>query len=144
MSIPPPLLLLSQHNKGFPRLASPILSPPLSPLLRLSGKNSTGTIHQITSSTCSCIVHPPPPGPSRYAINRTSESSSPSASIVFALHRCHHPSSPPLSVAGSTRVISIKDTASGVQYSSFILFGNFGLHPAGPWTYLESFAAYAV
>jgi hypothetical protein len=50
-------------------------------------------------------------------------------------------SSPPLSVAGSTRVISIKDTASGVQYSSFSLFG---LHPARPWTDLEGFATHAM
>ena len=64
------------------------LSPTLSLALFISDKNSTGTILQIPSSTCSHLAHHPPPGP--YVINPPSASSSPSASIVFAFHRCHH------------------------------------------------------
>ena len=84
----------SVSTKGFPRPASivvPIHFPPLHPLLcfiRVRDNNSTCTIYQIPSSTGSCIAHHPPPGPC--AINPSQASSSPSASIVYAFHRCHH------------------------------------------------------
>jgi len=88
LHITPSLLLLSQHKRVSPALISHPHSPTLSLALFISDKNSTGTILQIPSSTCSHLALHPPPGP--YVINPPSASSSPSASIVFAFHRCHH------------------------------------------------------
>ena len=89
LHIPPPLLLLSQHKRVSPALISHPHSPTLSLALFISDKNSTCTIRQIPSSTCSRLAHHPPPGPC--VINSSSASSSPSASIVFVFHLCHHP-----------------------------------------------------
>ena len=89
LHITPSLLLLSQHKRVSPALISHPHSPTLSLALFISDKNSTCTIRQIPSSTCSRLAHHPPPGPC--VINSSSASSSPSASIVFVFHLCHHP-----------------------------------------------------
>ena len=89
LHITPSLLLLSQHKRVSPALISHPHSPTLSLDLFISDKNSTCTIHLIPSPTCSRLAHHPHPGPC--VINSSSASSSPSASIVFAFHRCHHP-----------------------------------------------------
>ena len=97
LSPPPPSpLSTSLPHSSYPvstKRVSPAhifhpLSTTLSLALFISNKNSTGTILQIPSSTCSHLALHPPPGP--YVINPPSASSSPSASIVFAFHRCHH------------------------------------------------------
>ena len=120
----------SVSTKGFPRLSSPILTLPLSPLLCLSATR--------TPRARSIRSHLPPAAASHIIRLLASVSSThlprhllhllPSSScFIYVTIR----STPSLSVAGSTRVISIKDTASSVRYSSIILFG---LHPARPWT----------
>ena len=137
---PSPTPLAQSAQKGFPRLTSSIRSLPLSPLLCLSATR--------TPLARSFRFHLPPAATSHFI--RLQASMSSTLLLRHLLHLLPSSSrfidvtirsSPPLSVAGSTRVISIKDTASGVQYSSFSLFGS---HPAKPWTYLEGFATHAV
>ena len=127
---PSPHSSCSFSKKGFLHLASPILSLPPSPLLCLSGTR--------TPLARSIRLHLPPAAASHIIrlLARVSSTHLPrhllhllpsSSCFIYVTIR----STPSLSVAGSTRVISIKDTASSVRYSSIILFG---LHPARPWT----------
>ena len=126
LHITPSLLLLSQHKRVSPALISHPHSPTLSLALFISDKNSTCTIHlppAAASHIIRILAHVSSTHLPRHLLHLLPSSSR----FIDVTIR----STPSLSVAGSTWVISIKDTASSVRYSSIILFG---LHPARPWT----------
>jgi hypothetical protein len=128
-SLPPLLSPLSRSaQKGFPPPASlvdPLFSPLLSPLLCsvITGKNSTGAIHPPYTGA----IHPPPAAASHVILLLARMPSTllprhllhllpSSARVIDVTIR----SSPPLSVACSARVISVKDTTSGIRCSCFV------------------------
>ena len=122
--------LLTKGVSLHPHSPSILASLSLSPLFCLSGtKNSTGTIR------------PPPAAAPHVILPLALISSAPLPRHL--LHLFPSPalfidvavrSSLPFTVAGSTQVISIKDTAAGSRCSCYISCGS---QPAGPWAHVE-------
>jgi hypothetical protein len=113
--------LLSLQCSSTHELRRSLSPPPLSLVL---------FIRDISSG----LIHPPPAAassPGQYSIS-SSASSFPSASISFVFHQfaIRSESSPPFSVTGFRRVVSVKGSTTGVRCNGI---GSCSLQPAGQW-----------